>query len=236
MATDLGTLAGNALQTSADLSLSGTAGDWLRGYVDLEQDGIADNLLPSNARGAQTLRDAAALAETVAIYAQERWNNPQLLQGDLLNFVQNNWNEVRNEYTRARTSPNAEFEIGRFFTRYAGRIAFEAITTIVPVGAAVNTVRRLGTVGGVVVDAATGANRLGNATDPTQPGANPRPYGSSEITIDTRRLQAEIEAGTVSDVQIIPPAQVREVLEGRLETARRRAEAHIRWVNIHLSP
>ena len=65
-----------------------------------------------------------------------------------------------------------------------------------------------------------------STTDPTQPGANPRQYGNQEITIDTKRLQAEIEAGTVKDVTIIPPKQVREVLEGRLEAAQRRVDAN----------
>jgi hypothetical protein len=83
---------------------------------------------------------------------------------------------------------------------------------------------------GSIRDQVRGANPdrspFNSTTDPTQPGANPRQFGTSEVTIDTRRLMAEIEAGTVRDVEIVPPAQVREVLEGLIGDAQRRFNAN----------
>ena len=57
-----------------------------------------------------------------------------------------------------------------------------------------------------------------STTDPRY-SQEPKNYGDQQITIDTQRLQQDIDAGKVSNTQIITHQQVRQELQSRVDVA-----------------
>ncbi|MBY8851483.1 hypothetical protein [Saccharothrix longispora] len=48
-------------------------------------------------------------------------------------------------------------------------------------------------------------------------GADAKLYGNKEVRLDHERLQADIDAGKVTDVEILPPAKVEASLQGEVD-------------------
>lgn len=61
-----------------------------------------------------------------------------------------------------------------------------------------------------------------STTDPTTAG-KPKAFGADQIEVNTRQLQRDINAGTApQDISIVPPDNVREILQSKVDAAQAR--------------
>ena len=128
---DLGKTVGTIIQTGADLGPVGLLGDAFR---DWDKTGklpdVLDEILPSNERGQETIRDAFNGLKTFKEYVDTRIDDPRLLVEDVSTYMKDNWNQLKGDWDKANKA--GPFEEAKFFGKIAGRVAFEVALEFVP--------------------------------------------------------------------------------------------------------
>ncbi len=131
------TLAGDALQYSADHGLAGYGGDIIRDQFG-NPPAWLDAALPSGDRGQQTDAVLQAAGAAVADYAKTRALDPSLVTQDVTQFTASHWDELKGSYAAAqRQGAAAEAE---WWGKVAGRATFEAAALLVPTSKVVEAV------------------------------------------------------------------------------------------------
>jgi hypothetical protein len=207
---------------------AGTAGDYLVALYS-EQIGPPPSWLrevvPSSIRRDETDQYLRDLGAAVGTYTRTRLQDPTKFAADV-EFVVNKYRaELGAEYDRVKHDPVA---LGQFYGNISGRVAFEMATLIVPV-TKVGTAARVANAGAdaagaikistATSDAATGAARLGTATNAAEDAA----------TL-SRRVDEAVTAGRASPTKTVsppppPPDPTRARVEANIAESRAARQA-----------
>ncbi|MGB3471665.1 MAG: hypothetical protein WBA51_12655 [Erythrobacter sp.] len=155
-------LAGRAIQYGADNSLSGYAGDALRGLTG-DLPGVLDAVIPSANRGQATSQALENMGAAVGEYISAVAADPGKLTADLMNAIEGQWDRL--EASHAAAAAQGDQALAEWWGETVGRVTFEVASTFVPVAGQAGKGARIADTAGDLADMASDAARIADRAD-----------------------------------------------------------------------